>query len=131
MGSPRRPPWASGKMVPDYGPLYAYWRIARSLGREELVEDATLKPEDFDALKRMVEEGVPSALELVERLTKLFEHRVDEKVAERAFEEEGLPIRGLEARRRMASILAGWLIEAGEYWRILRLRFPWGSDRSP
>jgi hypothetical protein len=131
LGSPRRPPWASGKIVPDYGPLYAYWRIARSLGREELVEDATLKPEDFDALRRIVEEGVSNVLELLERLTDLFEPRVDEEVAEKAFEEEGMPFRGVEARRRMASILAGWLVEAGEYWRILRLRLSWGGSWPP
>jgi len=128
LSGPRRPPWASGKIVPDYGPLYAYWRIARSLGREELVEAATLKPEDFEDLKRMVEEGVSNALDLLERLAVKFEARVDEEVAEKAMEDEGMPFRGADARRRIAFILAGWLVEAGEYWRILKLRLPWGGS---
>ena len=126
MSGSERPPWASGKIVSDYRPLYAYWRLARQRGREDLIEASTLRREDFESLRSIVEGGTGSALELVERLASALEERVDPDVAAEAILEAlGVRLEPEEARRRIARILAGWLVEAGEYWRILKLRLPW------
>ena len=124
----RRPPWASGKLAGDYDLLYAYWEEARRRGREDLVEAAMLSERDFDKLRELVGEGPRSALELVERLAGELEARIDEDVAGAAAAGLGLPLAGEEARRRVARLMASWLVEAGEEWGVLRLRPSWGGS---
>jgi len=126
-----RPPWASGKIVQDYRPLYAYWRLARRRGREDLVESAMLRDEDFRELRRLVSGGSSRAVDLVEELAGILEERVDPDVAVDALREVfGVDFDRETARRRIALILAGWLVEAGEEWGILKLRIPWGEGGS-
>jgi hypothetical protein len=121
----RRPPWASGRLAGDYELLFAYWEEARRRGREDLVEAAMLSEDDFQELRRLVEEGAGSALDLVEKLAARVEERFDPDVAAAAASRLGLPAGGGEARRILARLLASWLVEAGEAWGILRLRSPW------
>ena len=125
-GKPRRPPFASGEIAGDYEPLFAYWEEAKSRGDEGAVERATLSREDFDELERLVaEEGRLRLSDLLDRLAPRFEGRVDPEIAVRAYERVGLRLDSGEARRRIASLLAAWLVEAGEHWGMLRLSSPW------
>ncbi len=113
------PYFATGEIVHDYGLLYKYWRRA---GKR--AEDATLANRDFNYLKSIVEEsGVVRLSELLDNLTEYFLPRVEARAALEAVRDHyGVEVDADTARRMVARILAGWLIEAGKQWRILRLR---------
>ncbi len=113
------PYFATGEVVGDYELLYRYWKHA---GRK--AEDAVLRREDFDYLRRLVEEyRVKTLQELLEKLTAYFTPRVDPEAARKAVKEHyRVDVGSEEARKMVARILAGWLVEAGQQWRILRLR---------
>jgi hypothetical protein len=113
------PYFATGEVVGDYELLYRYWRYA---GRR--AEEATLRREDFDYLRRLVEDYHVKRLdELLAKLTDYFSPRVDPEAARRAVEDHyKVSIPPEDARRMVARILAGWLVEAGQQWKILRLR---------
>ncbi len=113
------PYFATGEVVGDYTLLYIYWRKA---GKR--AEDATLRREDFDYLRRIVEGGKVRKLnELLERLTSYYLSRVDANAAVEAVKEYyRVPMSADDAKRMIARILAGWLVEAGQQWGILRLR---------
>jgi len=127
-GRGRRPPWASGVLAGSYEPLFAYWEEARRRGREDLVESAMLGEADFDLLRRLASRGPSTALDLLEELERVFEGRLDEDVARAAAARLGIDAGPGEARRLIARLLASWLLEAGDYWRIIRLRGPRGSS---
>ena len=119
----RKPPFASGEIVGDYEPLFAYWRVARDKGREDLIEASTLSNEDFEYVKRYIEVRVRLSLaELIADLSTYFQDRVDEEVAREAYRRLG--IGGVEGDYRIliARILAGWLVEAAEAWGILKIK---------
>ena len=113
------PYFGTGEIVGDYELLYRYWRHA---GRR--AEEATLRRDDFDYLRRLVDRREVSRLdELLARLTEYFRPRVDPEAARRAVREHyGVDLPAEDARRMVARLLAGWLVEAGQQWRILRLR---------
>ncbi len=118
---PRRPPFASGKVAGDYEPLFLYWEAARERGREDLIEAATLREEDYKVLQREAGKGL--GLEaLLEALTSYMEERVDPEVAAEAYRRYGVEAGPEDARRLIARLLASWLVEAGEYWGFVRLR---------
>ncbi len=117
----RKPPFASGKIVPDYEPLFAYWEEARKEGREDLVEKAMLSESDYNGLQETARHG-ESLVDLWDRLTVRMTDRIDADVAAKAYGKLGMPMTREDAREDIARILAGWLIEAGEYWRMIRLR---------
>lgn len=129
MGKKRLPPFASGSIVEDYETLFIYWEKARSKGREDLIEKSTLSNTDFDRLRVIVEEGTMTLEELLERLARDMAERIDPEMAAEALRERRISLEADDARRYLAKILAGWLIEAGEYWSILRLRRGWTSGR--
>ena len=108
-GARRRPMFATGEIVGDYEPLYLYWQEAG--GR---AEEAVLSGGDFEVLRRLVEEeGVSRLDEVLERLASHFVSRVDARAARRALEKYyGVEVSEEEAARRIAGILAGWLVEA-------------------
>ena len=131
-GERRLPPFASGEIAGDYTPLFEYWQEARRRGREEAIEKATLTREDFDELRREVEEAPgPSRLsDLLDRLKERFRGRVDPGIAAEAMRRAGRPgYTGEEAAEEIARLMAAWLVEAGEEWGLLRLRRPWGDRR--
>ena len=113
------PYFATGEVVGDYTLLYRYWKRA---GRR--AEEATLRREDFDYLRRLVEAGEVRRLdELLDRLTSYYMGRVDGEAARQAVRDHyGVEVLVEDAKRMVARILAGWLVEAGQQWGILRLR---------
>jgi hypothetical protein len=120
------PLFATGEIVGDYEPLYRYWREAG-----DKAEEAVLSNRDFEELQRLVvREGVERLDELLRRLTEWFKERVDIDAAQRAVSDYyGSRVDGEIARETIARILAGWLVEAGTEWNILRLRRAWREER--
>lgn len=115
-----KPPFATGFIVDDYGPLFAYWRIARRKGREDLVENAMIKDEDLDLLVKQASKG-GSLGDLVDNLTRILVDRIDPGVASEAVRACGY--RNLDqerARYLLSRTLAGWLVELGESTRRIR-----------
>ncbi|MGC9072453.1 MAG: hypothetical protein ACP5HK_07195 [Acidilobus sp.] len=115
----RRPPFATGELVDDYGPLYRYWEAARSRGRQDLIDRATLIEEDFDFVRRLVRSSMSmTLLELMDALKVRFRERVDPSLAS-----EALGVDADTAVEILSSILAGWLVEASEEFKVLGLRY--------
>jgi hypothetical protein len=114
----RLPPFATGKLIDDYAPLFLYWQRAREEGREDLVEKSMLSEDDFKFVETLVKSS-PSMtlLELMDALITRFRERVDLDVASRAL---GQPKE--VAAERLLRALAGWLIEASETFMVLGLR---------
>ncbi len=121
-GKRRKPMFATGEVVGDYEPLYLYWREAG-----ERAEQSIIQSRDFEELRRLIEEEHVTRLdEVLERLTGYFLPRVDREAARRALERYyGVSVSGEDAARRIASILAGWLVEAAGELGMLRLRRSW------
>jgi hypothetical protein len=114
----RAPPFATGKVVSDYTPLFLYWERARAEGREDLVEKSMLSEDDFKFIEGLVKSS-PSMtlLELVDAIMTRFQGRVDPGVASRALgEPEDVAV------ERLLFIIAGWLVEAAESFMMLGLR---------
>ncbi|MEB3805903.1 MAG: hypothetical protein GSR73_00075 [Desulfurococcales archaeon] len=116
------PPFASGRLAGDYRPLFEYWRIARSKNREDLVEKAMLSNNDYKLLEDIVSRKAKvTALDLIDILTEKLADRIDPDIALEAMARLGYNLNRDEARLFIARLLASWLVEAGDYWRILRL----------
>ncbi len=122
----RRPMFATGEIVGDYGLLYEYWREAG-----EKAADSVLSEKDFGELRRLVQEEGVSRLDMVlERLKPLFRERIDASAAARAAEKYyGTRIPESEAVDRVAGLLAGWLVEAASEWGMIKLRRGWEKRR--
>lgn len=117
-----RPPFASGRIAGSYEPLRLYLEVARESGREDLVDKAILGEDDFEWLRRRVSEaGRLKLLDLLDELEERFMERVDPEVAVEAFRRYGLEMSAGDARRRIARLLASWLVEAGEEWGHVKL----------
>ncbi len=117
-----RPPFASGRIAGVYEPLRLYLEVARELGREDLVERAVLSEEDFSWLRQRVSEaGRLRLLDLLDELEERFLERVDPEVAREAFRRYVVELSAGDARRRIARLLASWLVEAGEEWGHVKL----------
>ncbi|ALL01796.1 hypothetical protein Pyrde_1753 [Pyrodictium delaneyi] len=106
----------------DYEPLYLYWQEAG-----ERAGESVLSNEDFKELQRLItREGLRRLDQLLARLQDYFLPRVDPGAARRALSRYyGVEIGEDEAAQRIASILAGWLVEAASEWGMLRLRRGW------
>jgi len=118
----RKPMLASGAIVSDYEPLFKYWEIAKNVDKT-VAEKATLRSEDFDiALSYVSSKGITSLASLLSYLEDYMADRVHGELAVRALKETyGVIFEIEEAKRRIARILAGWLIEACSLWGTLRL----------
>ncbi|MGC9210005.1 MAG: hypothetical protein ACP5FT_01895 [Acidilobus sp.] len=126
MGEGRRPPFATGELVDDYEPLFRYWEAARARGRQDLVERATLSEEDFEFVRRFVRSSMSmTLLELVDALKVRFRERVDPSIAS-----EALGMDAETAVEVLSSLLAGWLVEAAEEFKLLGLRFRYRIPKS-
>ncbi len=123
-----KPFFADSSIVGDYTPLIKYWELLKKEKRN--IDDALLKPSDFKYIEQLVkEQGRISLAELLEKLTEYFYDRIDPDIASRALEEAYNVKTELEhARRIIARIMAGWLIEASNNTGILRLWIPWKRD---
>jgi len=122
MGEKELPPFASGKIASDYSILFEYWRVARERGREDLVESGMLSEDDY---KMLVEEAAenPNLEDLLDALVARLLDRIDPDVAVEAVRRAtGARVDADTARRLVARLLASWLVEAGEYWNMVRLR---------
>jgi len=122
MGEKELPPFASGKIASDYSILFEYWRAAREKGREDLVESGMLSEDDY---KMLVEEAAknPRLEDLLDALVERLLDRIDPDVAVEAVRRAtGARVDADTARRLVARLLASWLVEAGEYWNMVKLR---------
>ncbi|MCE4615917.1 MAG: hypothetical protein F7C09_02505 [Aeropyrum sp.] len=122
-----QPPFSTRKIVGSYRILKLYLEAARNLGREDLVDKALLKDDDVEALRGLVTQPGISVENLLNALTERFIDRVDGEVAEQALKEAGYNVDRETARRMVARVIAGWLVEAGEEWKIYSLRGSWES----
>ena len=114
-----KPTFASGKLIKDYEPLKRYLELVRG---SEWYDKGFLSNEDFDLLVRKAKSLSSGKLgELWDELTKELAKRINPEKALQALKETGYDVKDPEeARERMARILAGWLIEAGEEWGTIR-----------
>ena len=113
-----RPFFASNKLVKDYEPLRRY--LEKTKGTEHY-DKAFISEEDFKKLKELAH-GKKLG-ELWDELTELMKKRVDPQLAYEVLRESGYEVQSPEeAQERMARILAGWLIEAGEEWGTIKFR---------
>ncbi|RLE58921.1 MAG: hypothetical protein DRN53_07720 [Thermoprotei archaeon] len=115
----KRPLLASGTIVEDYEPLFMYWRVAEDRGIEKVV----LKSEDFEYLKLIIsrEEKI-TLLELKNRLLSIMLERVNPDVAVEAYRRLSIELPPDVAKKMIAEVLVGWLIEAAETLNLIRLR---------
>ncbi len=120
-----KPLLADGSVVGDYSLLFKYWEKARKLRGEEAARGAVLGGEDFRYLENLIGR-VKRLSDLLDVLTEYFMERVDPEAARQAYVEAyGVEIDAYEAARRVARILAGWLVEAAKSTGMLRLRGAW------
>ena len=121
-GKPRPPLLGDGSIVGDYTLLYNYWEALRRKGGN--IDDAVLKREDFDLLRDLVERHQSITLDrILDALTGEILKRIDREAArEAARETYGVELDAETAARRVARIIAGWLVEAGKNTGMLKLR---------
>lgn len=119
------PFFADASIVGDYRPLKKYWEILRKKGSS--LDQAFLNRRDFDHLSEVVMFNPGIDLEsLLNMFTSWFIERIDCEAAVEAYREVyGIELDKEEARKGIARILAGWLIEAGRSVGILKYRYPW------
>lgn len=111
-------------MIDNYNPLFYYWKKARGLGREDLIERTLIKEEDLKFLEDLVKNENRISLEmLINEIARAVSDRIDSEIAKEALKAYGIPMDGKEAKVLLARILAGWIIEAGEIRGIIKLRF--------
>ncbi len=119
------PPFASGKIVGSYDPLKKYLEVARRRGREDLIEKALIGDDDLRLLRELTYRRGVSVDSLMAAFESRFYERVDPHIAAEAYKSLGFRVDDEVARRMLARILAGWLIEAGEYWKLYKLQSSW------
>ncbi|ADI32208.1 hypothetical protein [Staphylothermus hellenicus] len=122
------PFFADKSIVGDYSPLIKYWKILRKKGIP--VEDALLAPRDFTYLKEQVEIQQKINLAVIlEQLTNYFLNRIRCDVAKEAYREAySVELSEEDTCRRLAKILAGWLIEASKNTGVIKLTYPWRKE---
>ncbi len=117
-----KPTFASGKLVRNYEPLRYYLELVRGT---EWYDKGFLSKEDFEKLVSVAKGELETGKlgELWDKLTEYFVNRVNGEKALEALKEFGYPVESEdEAKREIAKMLAGWLIEAGEEWEMIRLK---------
>jgi len=119
----KKPLMATGDVIDNYEPLFYYWKRARNLNREDLIEKTLIREEDLELLKNTIERNTKLNLEdLLNKLSKMILNRIDASVAKEALKDYGISMSEESAREFIARILAGWIVEAGEIRGILKLR---------
>ena len=114
-------PFASGRLVEDYGILREYWKRARARGREDLVDKSMLSEDDYEMIRNIVtSKGRVGLQDLWDEVTERLVERIDPDIAREALEARGIRTDPDTARRLVARQLAAWLIEAAEHWKMIR-----------
>jgi hypothetical protein len=127
--SDEKPFFADKTIVGDYKPLINYWKKLREIG--ESIDDALLKPQDFKHIREIIKTRNRISLdELLGILTEYFIKRVKCDVASEVLRElYGVDFDREYACRKIASILAGWLIEASKNTGLLKISYPWKTRK--
>lgn len=109
-----RPTFATGEFAGDYADLKKYLEKAKEV-KKECYDNAILKNEDFEWLRRLVEkEGRINAQDLL--------NKIEERMSERVCGEIAAQALGMDeehAKRRIAKLLAAWLLEAALQWGLV------------
>lgn len=105
----------------NYEPLKHYLELVKGT---EWYDKAFLSEDDFNYLRKVAKDKM-RLIDLLKELEEHFLNKINAEMALEAFRNADYPIEDEEeAKREMAKILAGWLVEAAEEWDILRLRGP-------
>lgn len=114
-----KPTFATRKLIKDYEPLRYYLELVRD---SEWYDKGFLNKEDFEELIKEAKGLDTGKLgELWDKLTDRFLERINAEKAYQALKDLGYDVKDpQEARRKLAQILAGWLIEAGEEWEMIK-----------
>ena len=116
-----KPTFATGKLVRDYEPLRLYLELVKGT---EWYDRAFLSQRDFERLVDVVKRinGKANLLAVWKELAEEMKDRIEPKAAFEALTRSGYEVKDEEeARELMAKLLAGWLLEAGEEWDLIRL----------
>ncbi|UXD22630.1 hypothetical protein IPA_06825 [Ignicoccus pacificus DSM 13166] len=116
-----KPTFASKKLIKDYEPLRYYLELVKGT---EWYDKAFLSRQDFEELVKEAKDLSTGKLgELWDKLTEKFMERIEPEKALQALKDAGYEVKSPEeARKRLAQILAGWLIEAGEEWDLIKFK---------
>lgn len=126
-----KPMLADGSIVADYKPLFKYWELAKKRSRE-LANKAVLSRGDLELLQEIIRGAAGTRLSLADLLDLLVEKimpRIDPDIAYEAIREVyGIELEKRDAQQRVARIVAGWIVEAGKTWGIIRIKGTLPSD---
>ena len=121
----KKPLLASGKIIKDYRILFEYCKIYKK-EKGAKAEEVLLDRKDFDYLKKLVQEGIIKAGELLNRLSVYYEEKIDPEIAVKAYAVTyGIEYSKVDkdlAVHELSRTLAGWLIEASEKLGILEIK---------
>jgi len=110
---------ATGILVKDYRPLYRYWDEVEKLGLRKPV----IEREDIEFVENLIKkEGIVNLSIIYRKLVDRVENRIKMDIAVKVYRDLGLNIPPILARRKMAEILAGWIIEACDTFNIIKIR---------
>ena len=112
-----KPFFASNKVIKDYEPLRRYLEKVKGT---EWYDKAFISQKDFEKLKALASEKKKKLGELWDELTEYFLERVNGEAAKEALRELGYEVDEDEAKKIIARTLAGWFLEAGEEWDVIR-----------
>ncbi len=119
-----KPFFATGEIVSDYSLLKKYWELLKLRGKS--VEPVLLSRQDFDYIKRLIGRRRIRLDEIYEELIDYFAERIDPDIAAEAYEKVyGVRIEPETARRKLAEIMAGWLLEASSFLGDIKINIPW------
>ncbi len=119
------PFFGDGTIVGSYKPLFEYWKLLKE--KHLSIDSSLLRPDDFKYVKELVEKHRKIMLQdLISELTKYFLNRIDCDLAKEAYRRAlGIELSKEDACKKLAEILAGWLIEAANNTGLLKLSIPW------
>jgi len=110
---------ATGMIVKDYRPLYRYWDEVEKLGLKKPV----IEREDIEFVENLIKkEGIVNLSIIYRKLVDRVENRIKMDIAVKVYRDLGLNIPPILAKRKIAEILAGWVIEACDIFNIIKIR---------
>jgi len=110
---------ATGIIVKDYRPLYRYWDEVEKLGLKKPV----IEREDIEFVENLIKkEGIVNLSIIYRKLVDRVENRIKMDIAVKVYRDLGLNIPPILAKRKIAEILAGWIIEACDIFNIIKIR---------
>ncbi len=123
MSDPKKwmPPFASGKLVSTYEPLYYYWKELKESGEEEFLEKSMLNEDDYRKVAELAQSS-SNLYDILDALKEAFKERISPEYAVKALRRYGVNVDEDSAVEILAGLLASWAIEAAEKWGMIRLR---------